>query len=158
MATIRRATAQDIEGLERLLYQVHQTHANGRPDIFQNGKKKYNREQLLKILADDTTPVFVAVDPQNKVLGYAFCVYEEVKDHPSMTDRKSLYIDDLCVDAAARRQHIGSSLYEYVLAEAKQNQCYHVTLNVWCLNESALSFYRSCGLTPLKITMEKILE
>ena len=62
-------------------------------------------------------------------------------------DRKSLYIDDLCVDENMREQHIGTRLYEHVLEEAKKLGCYHVTLNVWCLNESAIRFYEKCGLS-----------
>jgi len=40
---------------------------------------------------------------------------------------------------------------------AKAENCYNVTLNVWAKNESAKKFYESCGLTPQKIGMEKIL-
>ena len=35
---------------------------------------------------------------------------------------------------------------------------YNVTLNVWHLNESALKFYEKCGMKPLKICMEKIMD
>ena len=35
----------------------------------------------------------------------------------------SLFIDDLCVDAKARGQHIGESLFEYVKSEAKRLGC-----------------------------------
>ncbi|MBP3399143.1 MAG: GNAT family N-acetyltransferase, partial [Erysipelotrichaceae bacterium] len=56
-----------------------------------------------------------------------------------------------------RGQHVGKSLYEYVLNYAKDNQYYNVTLNVWGFNESAIKFYESCGLSVQKIGMEKIL-
>lgn len=74
-----------------------------------------------------------------------------------LTDVKTLYIDDLCVDENIRGRHIGKQLYEYVLTFARENNCYNVTLNVWSCNESALHFYEKCGLTPQKIGMEKIL-
>ena len=74
-----------------------------------------------------------------------------------LTDIKTLYIDDLCVDENVRGQHIGKSLYEYVVAFAKEQGCYNVTLNVWALNESAMKFYEACGLVPQKIGMEKLL-
>jgi GNAT superfamily N-acetyltransferase len=61
------------------------------------------------------------------------------------------------VDEQMRGKGVGTLLYEHVLSEAKANDCYHVTLNVWCLNESAMRFYEKCGLSPLKITMEQIL-
>ncbi len=154
---LRRAEARDLPRLNALLYQVHKVHSDGRPDIFRRGNKKYTDSELLAIIADDMTPIFVAADETDTVQGYAFCIYEEVKNDTSLADRKSLYIDDLCVDEAMRGHHIGTILYEHVLKVAKENGCYHVTLNVWCLNESAMYFYEKCGLSPLKITMEQIL-
>lgn len=155
---LRPATEADIPHLIRLLYQVHRVHAEGRPDLFRLGNKKYTEEELSKILQDADRPIYVAADDEtNTVCGYAFCIIEEIKDDPSLMDRKTLYIDDLCVDEQMRGKHIGTRLYEHVLAEAKRLGCYHVTLNVWCLNESAMRFYEKCGLSPLKITMEQIL-
>ena len=153
---IRRAKECDIEGLNALLYQVHRIHAEARPDIFRLGNKKYNDVQLRTILADERTPVFVAVDETECVLGYAFCIYEEVVGEASLMDRKTVYIDDLCVDAALRGQHIGQALYRHVCDTAKQNGCCGITLNVWCLNSGAMRFYEKCGMKPLKIVMEDL--
>ena len=151
---IRKANEHDIAGINALLYQVHRIHAEGRPDIFRLGNKKYNDEELRAIIADNNTPIFVAVDEGEKVLGYAFCIYEEVKGNTSLMDRKTVYIDDLCVDAAARGQHIGTALYEHVQAEARKEGCQAITLNVWCLNEGAMRFYEKLGMKPLKVVME----
>ena len=155
---IRRAEARDIGRLNDLLYQVHAVHSKGRPDIFRVGNKKYTDGELRSILEEDTTPVFVAVNEEDTVLGYAFCIYEEHRGERSLMDRKTLYIDDLCVDETSRGQHIGRLLYEYVLEESRRNGCAAVTLNVWCLNEGAMRFYEKCGMTPLKIVMEQRLD
>lgn len=154
---IQRAGENDIEGLDRLLRQVLEVHHNGRPDLFRSGAKKYTDRQLKEILADDTRPVLAAVDEAGQVLGYAFCVFQEHRGDNILTDIRTLYIDDLCVDEALRGQHIGRALYEYVLNYAKENGCYNVTLNVWACNESAMRFYESCGLKPQKFGMEAIL-
>ena len=74
-----------------------------------------------------------------------------------MTDVKTLYIDDLCVDELARGQHIGKILYDYVIEFARENGFYNVTLNVWADNKNALKFYEKLGLKIQKIGMEKIL-
>ena len=152
---IRRATEQDIGGINALLYQVHRIHAEGRPDIFRLGNKKYNDDELRAIIADDNAPIFVATDDAETVLGYAFCIYQEVKNNASLCDRKTVYIDDLCVDATLRGQHIGSALYDYVKEQAKSEGCVAVTLNVWCLNEGAMHFYEKLGMKPLKVVMEQ---
>lgn len=154
---IRRAGQQDMEGINRLLYQVLSVHHEGRPDLFKANVKKYTDAQLLDIIKDDSKPIFVAVAEDESVAGYAFCVFQDHSDSNVLTDIRTIYIDDLCVDEGVRGRHIGRSLYEYVLDFARQNGCYNVTLNVWSCNEAAMRFYEKCGLKPQKVGMEVIL-
>jgi ribosomal protein S18 acetylase RimI-like enzyme len=154
---IRRAQECDMNGINDLLCQVLMVHHNGRPDLFKSDTKKYTDDELKALIHDDSKPIFVEVDEEGKVMGYAFCVFIQHMDDNILTDIKTLYIDDLCVDEARRGQHVGRSLYEYVLKFAKEQGCYNVTLNVWACNENAHKFYEHCGLTPQKIGMEKIL-
>ena len=157
---IRRATPQDLPGIDSLLSQVLDVHHAGRPDLFRAGARKYTDEQLLQMLCDDERPIFVAVEPTaapGDILGYAFCVHQQHVDDNILTDVRTLYIDDLCVDERTRGQHVGTLLYEHVLDYARQQGFYNVTLNVWACNESALGFYRHLGLKPQKFGMEHIL-
>ncbi len=151
---IRRAIKEDMDAINSLLRQVLEVHANGRPDIFISGRKKYTDDELLNILNDDNTPIYVAVN-DNAVVGYAFCIYQITKNDNILQNRKVLYIDDLCVDESCRGQHIGGQLFEYVSKVAQENNCDAITLNVWAFNESALKFYEKCGFEPLKYVMEK---
>lgn len=157
MITVRYAAERDLPDLVRLLEQVELVHHHGRPDIFKCGGRKYTDEQLCAILADAATPVLVAVDEDDRVLGYAFCIFKQYLDDNILTDIKTLYIDDLCVDENCRGQHIGRTLYDAVLAFARERGCYNVTLNVWSCNQSAMRFYEKCGLVPQKVGMEVIL-
>ena len=154
---IRRAKIADMEGINKLLEQVLMVHHNGRPDLFKSGAKKYTDEGLALIIADNKKPIFVAVDEQENVMGYAFCLFQQHLNNNILTDIKTLYIDDLCVDEKLRGMYIGRQLYDYVLVFAKEQGCYNVTLNVWACNESAMKFYEKCGLVPQKVGMEKIL-
>lgn len=161
---IRAANRADISEIGRLLRQVLDVHHFGRPDLFKANAKKYADSELEAILRDPKTPVFVAQDDADadengaKILGYAFCVFQQRLNDNILTDVKSLYIDDLCVDEIERGKGVGRALYEYVLAFAKSSGCYNVTLNVWACNESARRFYENLGLTPQKIGMETILQ
>ena len=153
---IRRASARDIPEIGKLLTQVNAVHHYGRPDLFKLARK-YNDEELLDILRDDTRPIFVACGEDERALGYAFCIHQRHEDDNILTDIKTLYIDDICVDEALRGRHIGRALYEYVLDYARKAGCYNVTLNVWTLNPTAQKFYESCGMKPQKIGMETVL-
>ena len=142
--TIRRATAADIPQIDELLRQVLEVHHAGRPDLFKGGVKKYTDEELKAILANDQTPVFVAVAPSandgndaehnadspatDQVLGYAFCVFQQHLNSNILTDIKTL-----------------------------QSGCHNVTLNVWACNPKAQAFYERMGLTPYYIGMEQVL-
>ena len=154
--TIRFAESRDIPGLIRLLHQVGQVHHELRPDLFRSGAVKYTASELEAILADTASPVFVLVE-EEAVLGYCFCQLREYRGSTVLTDRKELYIDDLCVEESCRGQHVGKRLYDHTCAWAKQIGCNFVTLNVWCGNDSAMAFYEKRGLTPRSITMETAL-
>ena len=154
--TIRFAHETDIPRLEDLLYQVHGLHAEGRPDIFIPGCKKYTADQLKEILADPVnTPVFVAV-ADGVLVGYCFCI-RQVQTAASMQKISTLYIDDLCVDAAMRGKGFGKILYDHAVTYARDNGYYNLTLNVWACNPSAMRFYEKCGLAVQKVGMELVL-
>ena len=114
-------------------------------------------EELEEILADESRPILVYTDENDAVLGYAFCIDQQITDSHILTDIRTIYIDDLCVDETIRGKGIGKALYDFVVAYAKKEGYYNLTLNVWACNESALRFYEKMGLLPQKIGMEKIL-
>ena len=153
---IRRAIEKDIPKIMDLLSQVDLIHHNGRPDIFKIGTK-YTENELKEILADENRPILVSTDEDDTVMGYCFGIFQQHLNDSILTDIKTLYIDDLCVDKNLRGKHIGKELYNAALELAHQNDCYNLTLNVWSCNKSALEFYESLGLVPQKIGMEIIL-
>lgn len=153
---IRLANTSDIPGIIALLRQVGQVHHDIRPDLFRDGAQKYSPSDLEDLLKDAARPIFVGVE-DGRLLGYCFCILEQVKDNPVLRDVKSLYIDDLCVDKSIRGKHVGTGLYDHVCGYAKSIGCSSVTLNVWCGNDSAMHFYESRGMKPRKIYMETAL-
>ena len=155
MYTVRRAEARDIPALMRLLEQVNRVHHEGRPDLFKL-TTKYTPDDLRAILGDDRAPVFVCEDEGGAVLGHGFCQFQH-SGGQMMVEHDTLYIDDICVDEAARGRGVGRALYEHILAFARQSGCYNVTLNVWSCNPDAMRFYEKLGLAPYKVGMEKIL-
>ncbi|WP_423218390.1 N-acetyltransferase family protein [Streptococcus equinus] len=154
--TIRRAKEADIPKLIDLLEQVLLVHHKVRPDLFQEKGVKYTESELAELIADDSRPIFVYEDKSGTVLGHMFTVIEE--SHAPKVSHKTLFIDDLCVDEAARGQKIGEQLYRFALQYAKEIGCYNLTLNVWSANKSAVRFYERQGLTPQETRMEQIID
>jgi ribosomal protein S18 acetylase RimI-like enzyme len=155
MTTIRRAKPRDIPAVLRLLRQVNLVHHQGRPDLFRLAAK-YGAEDLSAIFSNDDAPVFV-YDEDGAILGHAFCQIQTVQNDRLLRDRKTLYVDDICVDEAARGRGVGKALYTHVRDYARSLGCYNLTLNVWSCNPNALRFYERMGLVPQKVGMEQIL-
>ena len=155
---VRRATEKDIPRILELLVQVDMVHHNGRPDLFKGPATKYNEEELKVLLADEEKPVFVCVDEEDRVLGHAFCIHQQVIGNSVLTDVRTLYIDDICVHEDARGKYVGKALYEAVVEYAKAHDFYNITLNVWACNPGAMKFYEAMGTVPQKICMEKVLK
>ena len=153
---IRRADTHDIPDILRLLQQVCNVHQAIRPDIFKRDGVKYTESDLRELLADESRPVWCAVE-DGCFLGYCFCQWKEYRDSSVSTDRKELYIDDLCVDEAARGKGVATELFRYVTAVAKSEGANFITLNVWEGN-SARNFYDKMGMKPRKTTLELPLE
>ena len=154
---IRRAKEKDIHKIIELLQQVLEIHAEIRPDIFISGTTKYTREDLLVKITDDSAPIYCAVDDNDEVVGYVFCVIKDQPFSTNMVPFKSIYIDDLCVDSSCRGQHIGEMLFEFVKDEARRLGCYEVTLNVWTGNDSAEAFYEKMVMKTKEKQLEYIL-
>ena len=154
---VRRAEHRDEPRILDLLLQVNNVHADGRPDIFIVDQRKYTDGQLSLLIDDKTRSIFVAVDDDEYVYGYGFCVVTEVKEGSNLQPIKTLYIDDLCVDQTVRRMGTGQILYNFIKDYAKEIGCYHLTLNVWACNPSAMKFYEKQGMQMLKKEMEILL-
>ena len=150
---IRRACEGDTESIMNLLSQVLEVHAWIRPDVFLSGTTKYSAGDLARMYPDDTRPIYVA-EEGGRVLGYAFCQIKPSPATPTMVPHRILYIDDICVDAYARRQHVGLILFDHVKQEARRLHCDTITLNVWEGNDGALKFYQSMGMKTRARTME----
>jgi len=139
------------------LSQVLEVHASIRPDIFYSGTTKYSKEELLDIMKDANRPIYVAVNDEDQVVGYAFCILTKQPEVDSMVQFTSLYIDDLCVDKTQHRKGIATKLFNHVKSEAIRLGCREITLNVWGGNDNAMHLYEHMGMKPMKTYMEYIL-
>lgn len=83
---------------------------------------------------------FVAVDGQNRIVGYATFFFA----YYTWTG-KSLYMDDLYVCPDYRTQGIGSLLIGSVIEYAKKEDCRKVRWQVSGWNTPAIGFYQRLG-------------
>ena len=91
---IRFAKTEDVPGILSLLRQVGRVHHEGRPDIFRSDAQKYGASQVISLLDQPGSPIFVATNG-DAVLVYCFCQLQTHEKDPVLCDSKELYIDDL---------------------------------------------------------------
>jgi len=153
---IRRATKDDIPAINNLLAQVLYVHHVARPDLFKPKGNKFSDDELAELIKDDNNPIFLYVDENNKVLAHLFLEITQTKAS-NLEPVKTLFIEDLCVDEAARGKKIGKKLYEFALGYAKELGCHNLTLDAWYDNKGAYRFYERLGMKPQKTRFEQRL-
>lgn len=148
--TVRSAVADDTDAVYALLKTIAALHREARPEMFPDLVSKYTPEEIRTRLGDPDSGVFVAIS-EDSVVGYVFC--NVIKEG----NCKTLYIDDICVDASSRRGGVGSALMLRAEEYAREKNCDSLMLNVWEFNGSAVSFYEKCGYKTRTRHMEKFL-
>ena len=155
---IRKAQTKDIKQILEMLSQVLEVHAKIRSDIFISGTTKYSEEDLQKMIEDKNNYIYVAVDENDIAIAYAFCELQIPKFSRTNVKHKYFYIDDFCVDEKHRKNHLGSTLFKYVVEEAKKLDCYEIVLACWEGNDDARKFYEKMGMKVRKTTFELIIK
>ena len=154
---VRQAESKDIPKIMDLLKQVNNVHADGRPDLFKHDCTKYTEDELVELIADPVSPIFVGVDSEDQVMGYAFCQIRRTIDQNNLVDNVELYIDDICLDESLRGNGLAKEIYDEVIHYARTKAFDRVTLHVWECNPSAKHFYEKCGMKPYFYAMEQVL-
>ena len=133
---IRKATAQDVSALFDLIKELAQYE-----------KAIYEVENTPEqLLADGfgDRPLFGAyvAEHESAVVGAAFYYFRY-----STWKGKRLFLEDLIVTEAHRRQGVGQRLFEQMVAVAQAEQCNGLSLQVLDWNQPALDFYQKQFLT-----------
>ena len=152
---IRKAELRDVDAILNLLSQVLEIHAKARPDIFQSGKTKYTKEELVEKIKNEM--IFIAEEDE-KVIAHLFLELQSTENNNNMKPLKILYIDDICVDQNHTNGGVGARLFDFVKEKAKELGCYEITLNLWEGNEAAEKFYLNKGMKTKSKVLEYIIK
>ncbi len=150
---VRFAEKEDLLRVNELRKQVNEVHVKGRPDIFRDDFSKELQDTLYHAWEDDQSDVLTAIR-DNKICGFAIVKYIERPLSPYTLARRYYSIEELGVDAGCRRQKIGTELFDFIKAQAKERNFNKIELNMWEFNEGALKFYESVGFRTYRRYME----
>ena len=147
------ARESDWEAVKRLFVQIHDLHANWRPDIYCHSEEPYPKEAFMEAI--DKRLVYVA-KLQNTVVGYVTLSILE-KSGPGTVSKRLLRLDSICVDKALRGHGIGKAMVTDVRALARVFRCTELILCVHPENDEAIAFYQKCGFRIRTINMDAVL-
>ena len=129
--SIRKANQQDFPAILSLIREF---------SLFQKtpGKVTITLEEM--IAAGNLFQCFVAETANSEIAGFAsfYFVYNSWSG-------KGLYLDDLYVSAAFRKQGIGKLLLQSTIQLAKDEHCKKLRWQVSKWNENAIEFYKKTG-------------
>lgn len=150
---IRFAKKSDLPQVNAIRRQVHEVHAEGRPDIF---RRKFGKKlaALIHDMFREKCSRIVVADRDGEIGGFAVLDVIEKPKSPYSRARRYLRVTEFGVDEKYRRQGIGKALMDFIKQYAAENGFDTVELDVWEFNEGALRFYESVGFQTYRRYME----
>ena len=145
------ATTKDRSDINRLARQVHEMHVQWRPDLYQMPEELYPEELFTELVKQ--RELYVA-KKDGAVIGFVL-IRMRVSEGIGKITRKTLCIDQVCVDEPLRNRGIGSQMMEEVRILARAFGCTDLQLGVYPQNDAAVSFYQKCGFMIRSIDMQR---
>ncbi|MGE6579307.1 GNAT family N-acetyltransferase [Paenibacillus xylanexedens] len=155
---IRKAEMRDYSGVSLLMDELHQMHAEARPDLYRALETRMEKKEFIELLETDKRYLYVAESSETGLmLGYGSVQLSVIQDNPLMVDRKMLYIHELVVNNKHRGQGTGKQLLQAFIELGRELQADSVELSVSTFNSGAQAFYEKMGLVVRSSRMEYTL-
>ncbi|MGI6255399.1 MAG: GNAT family N-acetyltransferase [Acutalibacter sp.] len=153
---IRDLTSEDYPVYDCWERQLHQLHVGARPDLFQPLEHPVPREQYLRELENDHEVRLLALVDEVPA-GICSLSLRDAPASPLLRGEKSLYVVDLFVDSAFRKQGVAKALLAEGMKRGREFGATRMGLTVWPFNKAAIRFYENLGLTVRSLTLERNL-
>ena len=144
----------DLEAIVRLNASVQQLHYDSRPDWFVAPDLVEIGAWLRTVTNRDDVFIFVA-DDSGCVVGYALATLHRRPATPFTRPLTILELDQIGVEAGARRRGVGSLLIERIAVQASELGASLTMLTVWDFNDAARAAFKARGFVDAMHRMER---
>lgn len=152
--TTRAATQDDCDAVSNLLRIVDEHHVRLRPDVFRSfDDPAAMLKRVMGFLADEDAEIILA-EVDHNVVGLATVQIHDNPDAPMFRSGRRAIMSDLVVHPESRRSGIGKQLLDQVVEWSRARGFGSLGLNVWNVNEDAVSFFAASGFEPRCQQME----
>lgn len=143
--TLRRAGLADLGAVTELLADTDALHREALPWLFQPTEGAHWNAFLEPFVTQADRVMFVAVAADGALAGVTYMLLRPPARAPIVKPAIVAELDSLAVNAAFRRQRIGTRLVEAALAWAKEAGATRTELSVYEFNEPGRAFWASFG-------------
>jgi ribosomal protein S18 acetylase RimI-like enzyme len=154
---IRTADPSDVKALVRLNRQVQSLHAALYPNDFKANVDDDELSEFILATMDQYGNRIAIAEIAGNAVGY---VWFEVRNRPETAltfAKRTVFLQQICISSDNRRQKIGSALMRHVEQFATKENADEIILGAWSSNETARSFFPSCGFEAFTILLRKHL-
>ena len=155
---IRALVLSDYSAVDMLMSELHELHAEKRPDIYAPAKHIYSEEQFAEMLENENT-FAIGAEIEGELAGICFFDIrgKNPKAKNGVVPNTTAFISDIVVGKKFRRKGIAKKLFEEAEKTAKEKGALRIDLMVWAFNEDAIEFYKSVGMSTQRFVFEKQL-
>lgn len=150
MVTIRLASKQDYDAVERIMKQVHRMHVDWRPDIYIDADPILPYDRYLSHLEEQQ---ILTAELEGEVVGLLIYLVRHICGGP-VKERDVLFVDSMAVEERYRGQGIGGRLFDALLQMCRERGYDGLELQVNARNAQARAMYEKYGFTEKSVNME----
>ncbi|EET61604.1 acetyltransferase, GNAT family [Marvinbryantia formatexigens DSM 14469] len=147
---IRNAEEEDYTAAESMMRQVHQMHADWRPDIFRYHEPVLPQELFEQAVKEKT---FFLAEYEGQTAGILYIRYRHIED-PVLVTRNTIFVDTMAVDEQYRGRGIGHAFFDFLRELKRQKGFDGIELEVNARNTAARRMYEEYGFTVESLNME----
>jgi len=153
---IRAAVAEDVPALLGLLTQLDEHHAKIQPSFFRASARE--AQEVREVIAGRHSTILVAAGAGGELLGAVTLRIYDTPAHPLMVPERRALLEDMVVDAGARREGVGRALAEAARGWCRGEGAQQLVLTVWEGNAGAARFYQEAGFSPVNQLLGCVLK
>ena len=119
---IRNITKNDFAQINELFWQSDLFHYNNESYIYEKTNEGHRTEEYLESIINEENSVFIALEMENKIIGFLYA-YEEVKGRlPFHKKRKYMVLDNIVIDKNFQKMRYGQKLINYLIDYSKDKK------------------------------------
>ncbi|TYR77348.1 GNAT family N-acetyltransferase [Rossellomorea vietnamensis] len=155
--TVREAGINDFFKLQPLHKEVHDLHAEARPDKYKEAEETLDQTYYEELISSPEAKIFT-IEEQGEIVAFTILKKTWPPNWNTKVQAPVVFMEDLGVKGSYRRKGLARLLFEKAVEFTKECGAGSLELGVWEFNRSAIDFYQKMGMTTQARKMEMKID